>query len=45
MKQKSEFIIDELKKHLTLQLEAYQNQDKTLYDELEEKILDLEQKL
>jgi len=45
MKQKSESIIDELKKHLTLQLEAYQNQDQALYDELEERILNLEQKL
>ena len=38
-------IIDQLRSTLTLQLEAYQQQDWQSYRDLEETILDLEQKL
>ncbi|MFA6254547.1 MAG: hypothetical protein WC675_00750 [Patescibacteria group bacterium] len=37
--------VDQLKFFLTLQLEAYQRNDQPLYQQLEEKILDLEKKL
>lgn len=45
MKQKFDSIIEELKFHLTLQLEAYQKDDWQSYNQLEEKILELESKL
>ncbi|MFA6409998.1 MAG: hypothetical protein WCW26_00265 [Candidatus Buchananbacteria bacterium] len=45
MKQNSESIIEELKFHLTLQLEAFYKQDTELYDKLEKKILGLEKNL
>jgi hypothetical protein len=44
MKQ-NEFIIEELKRCLTLQLEAYHNNDQDQYNELEEQILGLEKRL
>lgn len=45
MKKNFDSIIEELKFHLTLQLEAYHKNDLSLYNELEEKILDLENKI
>lgn len=45
MKQKFDSIIEELRFHLTLQLEAYQKNDWPSYNQLEEKILALERKL
>lgn len=45
MKQNSDSIVEDLKFHLTLQLEAYHGEDWQSYDELEKKILDLEKRL
>lgn len=45
MKQNSESIIEELKNCLTLQLQAYYQQDEVLYASLEKKILQLEKHL
>ena len=45
MKQNFDSIVEELKFHLTLQIEAYQKNDFKLYEELERKILHLEKKL
>jgi len=45
MKQNSDAIIDQLKKTLTLQLEAYQNEDWSNYDDLEKQLLLLEKKI
>jgi len=42
MKKNFDSPIEELKFHLTLQLEAYHKQDWNLYEELEKRILDLE---
>lgn len=42
MKQNFDFNIDELKFHLTLQIEAYHQEDWVLYDQLEKKILEIE---
>ncbi len=42
MKQKFDHPVNELKFHLTLQLEAYQNEDWPTYEDLERKILEIE---
>ncbi len=45
MKQNFNSTIEELKFHLTLQLEAYLKEDWGQYNDLEKKILDLEKEL
>jgi hypothetical protein len=45
MEQKFDHPINELKFHLTLQLEAYHNEDWLVYKQLERKILEIERKL
>ena len=45
MKHFFDSVVEELKFHLTLQLEAYQRKDWQTYNQLEEKILELEDKL
>jgi len=45
MKQNFDSIVDELKFHLRSQIEAYHQEDWDLYEQLEERILELEGKL
>jgi len=45
MKQNFDSIVDELKFHLRSQIEAYHQENWDLYEQLEERILELEGKL